>query len=156
MCNCPEGFRLDTSQGGAICIDKNECVEDETFCVDGYCKNNDGGATCDCHDGWVLDASGRQCIDQREGRCFDEYRRDICLAPRPGSLTRKSCCCTMGQAWGVGSDCQQCPEDGSKEFLKLCPGGMGRGEFGEDYNECEMMEDLCKNGRCINTDGSYR
>ncbi|MCP3668027.1 MAG: hypothetical protein GY696_36990 [Gammaproteobacteria bacterium] len=86
-------------------------------------------------------------------------RRDICLAPRPGVLTRKSCCCTMGQAWGADAasgDCEECPADGSAEFLKLCPGGMGRGEFGEDYNECEMMADLCKNGRCINTDGSYR
>ncbi len=65
----------------------------------------------------------------------------------------------MGQAWGADAasgGCEECPADGSAEFLKLCPGGMGRGEFGEDYNECEMMEDLCKNGRCINTDGSYR
>lgn len=25
-----------------------------------------------------------------------------------------------------------------------------------DINECEIYPDICKNGRCVNTDGSFR
>lgn len=44
----------------------------------------------------------------------------------------------------------------SDEFLKLCPQGVGRGDAGEDINECMFMPDACTGGDCINTDGSFR
>ena len=34
--------------------------------------------------------------------------------------------------------------------------GVGRGDNGEDFNECEMLQGLCSGGTCVNTDGSYR
>lgn len=33
---------------------------------------------------------------------------------------------------------------------------MGRGDKGEDLNECDFMTNPCDGGECINTDGSYR
>jgi len=41
-------------------------------------------------------------------------------------------------------------------FAKLCPEGVGRGDKGEDLNECDFMTNPCDGGECINTDGSYR
>ncbi len=45
---------------------------------------------------------------------------------------------------------------GSAAYRELCPLGPGRGGDGGDFNECLMMENLCKGGECVNTDGSYR
>lgn len=42
------------------------------------------------------------------------------------------------------------------EFAKLCPEGPGRGDSGNDLNECEMMPNVCDGGDCVNTDGSFR
>lgn len=42
------------------------------------------------------------------------------------------------------------------EFNKLCPQGAGRGDTGEDLNECTFMPNACDGGDCINTDGSFR
>lgn len=42
------------------------------------------------------------------------------------------------------------------EFNKLCPQGVGRGDTGEDLNECTFMPNACEGGDCINTDGSFR
>lgn len=42
------------------------------------------------------------------------------------------------------------------EFAKLCPEGPGRGDTGNDLNECEMMPNVCDGGDCVNTDGSFR
>ena len=49
-----------------------------------------------------------------------------------------------------------CPKPGTSAFRDMCPLGVGRGENGEDFNECEMLEGLCSGGTCVNTDGSYR
>ncbi|CAG0912310.1 unnamed protein product [Notodromas monacha] len=44
-----------------------------------------------------------------------------------------------------------------EEFKKLCPDGPGRGEKGEDLNECALIREPCSGGgMCVNTDGSYR
>jgi hypothetical protein len=42
------------------------------------------------------------------------------------------------------------------EFQKLCPEGIGRGDSGQDLDECAVMLDVCEGGECINTDGSFR
>lgn len=42
------------------------------------------------------------------------------------------------------------------EFHKLCPSGFGRGDEGEDLDECAIRLDVCEGGECVNTDGSFR
>lgn len=49
-----------------------------------------------------------------------------------------------------------CPPPIVETFTKLCPEGVGRGDKGEDLNECSFMTNPCDGGECINTDGSYR
>ncbi len=54
----------------------------------------------------------------------------------------------------------QCPIQGTSDFNALCPGGTGfqpnpKTVILEDINECNEMTQMCKNGRCSNTFGSY-
>lgn len=91
-------------------------------------------------------------------------------------ISRAECCCTMGAAWG--SKCEFCPLESTQEYLQLCPStGIsfdGHGNIASslyyflklptsnhyihlvDIDECNTMPDLCINGRCVNTIGSYR
>ena len=152
LCKCPPGFELDST--GTKCIDINECLVDLNLCSKGFCHNTEGGFECECSEGWVLSSDGSDCEDRREASCYMEYRSGYCLAPHGSNMTRQSCCCTLGQAWG--DPCQPCPPDTHQEFALLCPHGRGRGGGLQDINECDMMEDLCRGGHCINTDGSFR
>ena len=154
MCLCPTGYKLDNS---GQCADINECTEDTSLCRNGFCQNTPGNFQCQCPDGFVLDKDRRDCTDMREGVCYNQYRGRYCLGPRKMNMTRQSCCCTRGAAWG--DTCQQCPAEITAEFQQLCPHGPGRGGSSgaaEDFNECEMMDNICDGGKCINTDGSYR
>ena len=49
---------------------------------------------------------------------------------------------------------------GTSDFNALCPGGPGfqpnpKTVILEDINECSEMNQMCENGRCSNTFGSY-
>lgn len=94
------------------------------------------------------------------------------------SVTKSECCCNAGRGWG--SQCELCPLPGTVHFKKMCPLGPGyttdgRGErqrprasqralplllgsvsFPSDINECQVLPDLCGNGQCVNTIGSFR
>ena len=72
-----------------------------------------------------------------------------------------SCCCQCKEgSWIYESECQTCPDQASEEFAKLCPKGCGKASSEDgcpkDINECDMVKDLCVNGTCVNTDGSYK
>lgn len=38
-------------------------------------------------------------------------------------MTRATCCCSAGKAWGPL--CEVCPPQDSDEYNQLCPGGRG-------------------------------
>ncbi|XP_069699509.1 fibrillin-2-like isoform X2 [Periplaneta americana] len=152
ICSCPPGYEL--GHDGNSCEDIDECVENAGICEEGACVNTDGGVICECPEGYILSPNGMKCIDVREELCYDGFYRGQCSLPRMTPITAKKCCCSMGLAWG--RYCEQCPRKGSAEFNKLCPQGPGRGDTGEDLNECTFMPNACDGGDCINTDGSFR
>ncbi|CAB0000845.1 unnamed protein product, partial [Nesidiocoris tenuis] len=65
--------------------------------------------------------------DKRESRCYKSVTtldgRSSCSQETGHPVTKATCCCTLGKAWG--SRCELCPEYGSKEFRDLCPAGQG-------------------------------
>lgn len=66
--------------------------------------------------------------DRREGECFLDVvslRGDhgICRDPLGDPVTRSTCCCSIGKAWGPR--CEVCPPEDSDEYEQLCPGGRG-------------------------------
>ena len=155
LCTCPTGYKLDATENN--CVDVNECTEDTELCLNGFCENAEGGFRCQCPDGWILNSDKRDCTDTRMATCYNENRGRYCLGPRPMNVTRQSCCCTSGAAWG--DTCEACPAEDTDQFRLLCPFGPGRGGTNgapEDFNECDMIEDICVGGTCINTDGSFR
>lgn len=171
VCQCPEGYELSTATN--LCEDVDECLSIPGICENGVCTNTDGGAFCTCPDGYILDHTVMKCIDVRRDDCYDRLNRNQCSSPRGIKITAKECCCSKGVAWG--RYCEECPREGSRqfetaildgtfvqsylfadEFAKLCPEGPGRGDSGNDLNECEMMPNICDGGDCINTDGSFR
>ncbi|KAJ8714767.1 hypothetical protein PYW07_002992 [Mythimna separata] len=149
-CSCGAGWRL----VGRRCVDRDECKEIQYVCAGGECRNFNGGYVCDCPTGWRFDKAAAICVDERKELCYDEWESGRCHRARPLQLGRPECCCSEGAAWG--RYCERCPAPDSPEFLRICQGGMGRPNLTQDLDECKVRPDVCKGGRCINTDGSFR
>ena len=146
---CPPGM---AKRDGKVCSDINECALDPNICKGGICINTEGGFTCRCPDGLTLDPSGTKCVDERVEPCFLDYRLGICSKDVGGLYKRNKCCCTLGEAWG--HSCSQCPRPGTEAFDELCPKGQGFVDL-VDVNECLSFPDMCANGRCKNSIGSF-
>ncbi|CAH1374115.1 unnamed protein product [Tenebrio molitor] len=155
-CDCHDGYKLDGSGGN--CTDIDEC-ESPQSCLYGKCTNLDGSFRCICPPNYELVAEGNACIDRRTSRCYIQLdQQGRCDAHTADYVTKAACCCSVGKAWGP--QCELCPSLDSVEYQELCPGGMGYKPNDltvvlEDINECEEHENICKNGHCTNTFGSF-
>ncbi|CAH0559244.1 unnamed protein product [Brassicogethes aeneus] len=153
MCICPEGYvQVPLTDD---CRDINECAVDENICQNGRCINLQGGYRCDCFDGFESSPDGKRCVDKRLDLCYRTLIHGRCANHHNQlkQVTKADCCCSMGEAWG--QSCEHCPPKFSPQYQELCL-ESGFLVTGEDVNECETIPDLCKNGQCINTMGSYR
>ncbi|XP_077988929.1 fibrillin-1-like isoform X2 [Glandiceps talaboti] len=157
-CTCNEGYQMDIS--GRKCEDLNECASLTDICLDGICENSVGSFTCTCPDGYMLTADNKECRDMRKYPCYSNFEDGLCSAERGGISTRAQCCCSRGAGWG--DPCELCPNQLANEFQQLCPDGFGIApgsgdpDMIGDINECELFDDNCDNGYCVNTDGSFR
>ncbi|KAB0392530.1 hypothetical protein E2I00_001724, partial [Balaenoptera physalus] len=157
---CPRGF---ARIKGVTCEDVNECEVFPGVCPNGRCVNSKGSFHCECPEGLTLDGTGRVCLDIRMEQCYLTWDEDECVHPVPGKFRMDACCCAVGAAWG--SECEECPRPGTKEYETLCPRGPGfanRGDvltgrpFYKDINECKAFPGMCTYGKCRNTIGSFK
>uniref|UniRef100_A0AAR2LSK7 Fibrillin 1 n=1 Tax=Pygocentrus nattereri TaxID=42514 RepID=A0AAR2LSK7_PYGNA len=154
MCICPDGYTRQPNGDG--CIDLNECKAKPGVCENGQCQNTVGSYTCKCDPGFVQSFTQTECLDNRQGFCFTEVLQTLCQMSSSSrvSVTKSECCCDGGRGWG--STCELCPLPGTTQYKKMCPLGPGYTTDRQDINECRVMGNLCKNGRCVNTEGSYK
>jgi len=169
ICTCDDGFLgtgSDFRGTGDMCEDIDECREDRDICGVGACRNNSGGYTCTCPDGYFFD--GTTCQD------VDECRRDPCgvggrrCRNMPGTYT---CDCRDGYefAGGTCEDIDECATDpcGRGECTQTEPPGYScsceagfafNGVTCRDIDECSMPEvSLCAvDATCSNSPGSFR
>ncbi len=174
MCVCPEGFRKLGSTDE--CEDIDECANNPNICQGGgRCINTAGSHICECQNGYELSPDGTECLDRRLGFCYDRVMSEgRCRQTGVSSLTnnqqqikvtKAECCCAMGAAWGaaehaestfgMSNTCEICPGRKTDDFDKLCL-ESGFGPEGQDIDECKTLPNLCEDGQCINTLGSYR
>uniref|UniRef100_A0A674JPJ0 Fibrillin 2 n=1 Tax=Terrapene triunguis TaxID=2587831 RepID=A0A674JPJ0_9SAUR len=184
-CECPMGYNLDYTGVHCQCLKfinlkyhlacvpvllslyENECRTKPGICENGRCVNIIGSYRCECNEGFQSSPSGTECLGKLISLayisrfCFAEVLQTMCqMASSSRNLVTKSeCCCDGGRGWG--NQCELCPLPGTTQYKKLCPHGPGyttdgRGNCGKNIDECKVMPNLCRNGQCINTMGSFR
>lgn len=153
MCICSPGYTRQPNGEG--CMDLNECTAKPGICKNGRCENTVGSYRCRCDQGFVANPTQTECIDNREGFCFTEVLTTLCqmTSSNRNLVTKSECCCDGGRGWGTS--CELCPLPGTTQYKKMCPLGPGYTTDGRDIDECRVMGNLCKNGQCINTLGSF-
>ena len=145
-CICDKGFTLDESGGN--CTDIDEC-ENPQACQYGNCINSQGSYVCQCPPHHELIPSQNGCVgkiqlsslkqyahnvpitlflDKRVASCFLGVKqtpagRNLCEKELGDPISRSTCCCSVGKAWGP--QCELCPAPDTDEFKALCPAGSG-------------------------------
>ncbi|XP_066438679.1 latent-transforming growth factor beta-binding protein 3 isoform X2 [Eleutherodactylus coqui] len=171
-CHCHHGYRLNVSHGQRSCVDVDECSR-SGMCGDSRsCINFPGYYKCECQVGYkIKNRRPLLCEEISRGTvlkdCFlsldDTLFCDSVLAV---NVTREQCCCSLGAGWGDHCEIYPCPVHSSVEFLSLCPDGIGFivdldiMSYGiptyRDIDECELFgQEICKEGKCVNTQPSY-
>ncbi|TKS69600.1 Fibrillin-1 MP340 [Collichthys lucidus] len=154
-CKCPTGYVL--REDRRMCKDQNECEDGVDDCASRgmTCKNLIGTYMCICAPGYTRQPNGEGCMDNREGFCFTEVLTTLCqmTSSNRNMVTKSQCCCDGGRGWG--NNCELCPLPGTTQYKRMCPLGPGYSTDGRDIDECRVMGNLCKNGQCLNTLGSY-
>ncbi|KTF88594.1 hypothetical protein cypCar_00038978 [Cyprinus carpio] len=153
MCICSPGYTRQPN--GDSCVDLNECTAKPGICENGRCENTVGSYRCVCDQGFSPSPSRTECIDNRQGFCFLEVLQTMCQMSSSSrvSVRKSECCCDGGRGWGP--NCELCPLPGTTQYKKMCPLGPGYTTDGQDIDECKVMGNLCKNGQCLNTLGSF-
>ncbi|KAM8764499.1 LOW QUALITY PROTEIN: fibrillin-3 [Rhynchonycteris naso] len=157
QCECPSGYHL--HEATRICQNIDECSKEPNFCLFGTCTSSPGGFQCLCPPGFVLSDHGPHCFDNRQNFCFTHFKAGRCSVLKAFNTTKTWCCCSQRPGEGWNDPCKLCPQEGSAAFQELCPFGHGAvsdpDATWEDVNECAENPDVCANGLCVNTDGSF-
>ncbi|CAB1332985.1 unnamed protein product, partial [Coregonus sp. 'balchen'] len=152
------------------CRDINEC-ERPSNCQRGRCINSMGSYRCECQKGYML-VGGRRCqeieVDVEDKKeCYLNLDDTVfCDSVLATNVTKQECCCSIGVGWGDHCEIYPCPVYHTSEFHSLCP--VGRGFYHEegvteyglsvhrDIDECVLFSnEICKEGRCMNTQPGY-
>ena len=139
--------------------DPNEVQCPEGFCKNGYCTQDEAGIQCHCFDGFVWDQALQKCIEYT----FCNENPNICengvCVDVPANLASN----------GEKYICK-CDEGFENPLVKELAGMDPNSVNGDknyrdntkcvDIDECAKINDyggknLCKNGKCVNTLGSY-
>ncbi|KAM9726360.1 latent-transforming growth factor beta-binding protein 1 isoform 2-T2 [Menidia menidia] len=172
-CLCDQGYQ--ESADGQGCEDVNECELLSSVCGEAQCVNVDGSFLCTCPGGQDYNTMNAKCeptptassVERKE--CYHHLNdENLCESVLTTNVTLQECCCTLGAGWGDNCEVHPCPVSGTDQFSQLCPSGRGFIPSGEppygipssdsyrDADECTQFgQEVCKEGFCLNTEGSY-
>ncbi|XP_066466255.1 latent-transforming growth factor beta-binding protein 3 [Tiliqua scincoides] len=167
QCLCRPGYQLES---GRKCQDVDECAKDPDLCQPhGACENIDGSFVCVCDDGFTPSEDRQSCeeLPHNKKECYLNFDDSVfCDSVLATNITRQECCCSLGAGWGDHCEIYPCPVLNSAEFHTLCPDGKGFIlddtvlNYGipahRDIDECALFgEEICKEGKCVNTQPGY-